>query len=106
VSGFRLIADKREHSRAMFGNLPRPLVNSLVAWSPTSAHLIEQVRLISATWRAADHGTIIKGLFKKTSMNNFFRTIIAGYGAKKLGGGCFGTILVFIIIYYALGQCN
>lgn len=39
-------------------------------------------------------------------MNNFFRTIIAAYGAKKLGGGCFSTILVFIIIYYLLGQCN
>ncbi|MGB4774369.1 MAG: hypothetical protein WBP45_04295 [Daejeonella sp.] len=39
-------------------------------------------------------------------MNNFFRTIIAGYGAKKLGGGCFSTILIFIIIYFALGQCN
>jgi hypothetical protein len=39
-------------------------------------------------------------------MNNFLRTIIAGYGAKKLGGGCFGTIIVFIIIYYALGTCN
>jgi len=39
-------------------------------------------------------------------MNNFFRTIIAGYGAKKLGGGCLSTIIVFIIIYYLLGQCN
>ena len=39
-------------------------------------------------------------------MNNFFRALIAGYGAKKLGGGCLGTILVFIIIYYALGNCN
>ncbi len=39
-------------------------------------------------------------------MNNFLRTIIAGYGAKKLGGGCFGTIIVFIVIYYALGTCN
>jgi len=39
-------------------------------------------------------------------MNNFLRTIIAGYGAKKLGGGCFGTIIVFIIIYYALGTGN
>ena len=39
-------------------------------------------------------------------MNNFFRTIIAGYGAKKLGGGCLSTILVFIIIYWALGTCN
>lgn len=39
-------------------------------------------------------------------MNNFFRTLIAGYGAKKLGGGCFSTILVFVIIYWALGTCN
>ncbi|MEO6453155.1 MAG: hypothetical protein ABIN97_03740 [Ginsengibacter sp.] len=39
-------------------------------------------------------------------MNNFLRTIIAGWGAKKLGGGCLSTILIFIIIYYALGNCN
>ncbi len=39
-------------------------------------------------------------------MNNFLRAIIAGYGAKKLGGGCISTILVFIVIYWALGNCN
>ncbi len=39
-------------------------------------------------------------------MNNFLRTIIAGWGAKKLGGGCLSTIIVFIVIYYALGTCN
>ncbi len=39
-------------------------------------------------------------------MNNFFKTIIAGYGASKLGGGCVGTILVFVIIYWLLGTCN
>lgn len=39
-------------------------------------------------------------------MNNFFRAIIAGYGAKKLGGGCFGTIVVFLLIWVALGQCS
>jgi len=38
-------------------------------------------------------------------MNNFFRTIIAGYSAKKLGGGCLSTIVIFVIIYYALGHC-
>lgn len=36
-------------------------------------------------------------------MNGLFKTLIAGWGAKKLGGGCFGTIVVFIIIYYLLG---
>ena len=39
-------------------------------------------------------------------MNNIFRGLIAGYGAAKLGGGCFGTILVFILIWVALGQCS
>lgn len=31
-------------------------------------------------------------------MNNIFKGLIAGYGAKKLGGGCLGTIGVFVII--------
>ena len=39
-------------------------------------------------------------------MPNWLRTLIAAYGAKKLGGGCFSTIFVFIVIYYALGLCN
>lgn len=29
-------------------------------------------------------------------MPNWLRTLLAGYGASKWGGGCFGTILVFI----------
>ena len=37
-------------------------------------------------------------------MNNVFRGLLAGYGAKKLGGGCIGTIIVFIIIWYLLGR--
>ena len=43
---------------------------------------------------------------KKSNMNNLFRSLIAGYGAKKLGGGCFSTILIFVLIYWALGTCN
>lgn len=39
-------------------------------------------------------------------MNKFWRALIAGYGAKKLGGGCLSTILIFIIIYWALGHCG
>jgi len=39
-------------------------------------------------------------------MNNLFKGLLAGYGAKKLGGGCFSTILIFILLYVALGQCN
>jgi hypothetical protein len=39
-------------------------------------------------------------------MNKFFRAIIAGWGAKKLGGGCLSTIIIFIVIYTQLGKCN
>ena len=39
-------------------------------------------------------------------MNKLFRALIAGYGAKKLGGGCLSTILIFLVIYWALGTCN
>ena len=39
-------------------------------------------------------------------MNNLFRGLIAGYGAKKLGGGCFSTILVFVLLWVLLGQCG
>jgi len=38
-------------------------------------------------------------------MNNIFKGLIAGYGASKLGGGCIGTIIVFVIIWMALGSC-
>jgi hypothetical protein len=38
-------------------------------------------------------------------MNNIFRGLIAGWGASKLGGGCLGTVVVFVIIWYALGYC-
>jgi len=39
-------------------------------------------------------------------MNNLLRGLISGYGAYKLGGGCLGTIVVFVIIWLILGQCN
>ena len=28
----------------------------------------------------------------------------AGYGAKKMGGGCFSTVIIFIILWYILGH--
>ncbi len=39
-------------------------------------------------------------------MNNFFKVLIAGWTAKKLGGGCLSTIVIFIIIYMLLGKCG
>ena len=39
-------------------------------------------------------------------MNNFFRALIAGAAAKKFGGGCLGTIVIFGIVWVLLGQCS
>ena len=39
-------------------------------------------------------------------MNNLFKGLIAGYGANKLGGGCISTVVIFIIIWVVMGQCN
>ncbi|MEO6682554.1 MAG: hypothetical protein ABIN48_06985 [Ginsengibacter sp.] len=39
-------------------------------------------------------------------MNKLIRALVAGYGAKKLGGGCLGTVVVFFIIYWLLGNVN
>jgi hypothetical protein len=36
-------------------------------------------------------------------MRNLLRGLIAGYGAKKLGGGCISTIIIFLILYWLLG---
>lgn len=38
-------------------------------------------------------------------MKNILRAILAGWGAKKLGGGCgcVGIVVVFIILWIVLG---
>ena len=37
-------------------------------------------------------------------MSKLLRGLAAGYGAKKLGGGCFSTILIFLILWWLLGS--
>jgi hypothetical protein len=36
------------------------------------------------------------------SMNRLFAALGAGWGAKKLGGGCFTTVLIFLLLYWLL----
>jgi uncharacterized membrane protein len=39
-------------------------------------------------------------------MKKLLRVLLAGWGAKKIGGGgcgCVGVIVVFLILYYLLG---
>jgi hypothetical protein len=42
-----------------------------------------------------DHGS---------TMSKLLRGVAAGYGAKKLGGGCFSTVLIFILLWWLLGH--
>jgi hypothetical protein len=37
-------------------------------------------------------------------MSKLLRGIAAGYGAKKLGGGCFSTVLIFLLLWWLLGN--
>lgn len=37
-------------------------------------------------------------------MNGLIKTLIAGFTAKKLGGGCLSVIIIFIIVYWLLGK--
>jgi hypothetical protein len=37
-------------------------------------------------------------------MSKLLRGIAAGWGAKKLGGGCLTTVLVFIVLWWLLGN--
>jgi hypothetical protein len=40
----------------------------------------------------------------QTSMSKLLRGLAAGYGAKKMGGGCFSTVLIFILLWWLLGH--
>jgi hypothetical protein len=39
-------------------------------------------------------------------MRGPLRGLLAGVAAWKLGGGCFSTILVFVIVFWLLGYVN
>ena len=38
-------------------------------------------------------------------MSKLLRGLAAGYGASKLGGGCISTVLIFVVLWYLLGNC-
>ena len=37
-------------------------------------------------------------------MSKLLRGLAAGWGAKKLGGGCLSTILIFLLLWWLLGN--
>lgn len=38
-------------------------------------------------------------------MRDWLRTLLAGYAAWRWGGGCLGTIIVFVLVYWLLKGC-
>jgi hypothetical protein len=41
---------------------------------------------------------------QESDMSKLLRGLAAGYGAKKLGGGCFSTVLIFLLLWWLLGH--
>jgi hypothetical protein len=41
---------------------------------------------------------------RSKAMNKLIKTGIAGFAAWKWGGGIFGAIILFVIIYFLLGR--
>lgn len=41
---------------------------------------------------------------KEHSMNSLLKTGIAGFAAWKWGGGIFGAIIIFVIVFWLLGK--
>lgn len=37
-------------------------------------------------------------------VSKLLRGLAAGWGARKLGGGCLSTVLIFILLWWLLGH--
>jgi hypothetical protein len=37
-------------------------------------------------------------------MSKLLRGAVAGWGASKLGGGCFSVVLIFLLLWWLLGN--
>ena len=44
------------------------------------------------------------GQGKDGAVSKLLRGLAAGYGAKKMGCGCFGTIIAFLLLWWLLGN--
>lgn len=67
------------------------MVTNALATYPARVRLMRDLQLAQA-------------LLTRASMSKLLRGIAAGWGAKKLGGGCLSTILVFVVLWYLLGH--
>jgi hypothetical protein len=61
---------------------------------------------VRTTWLRHCHGGVYPDKITKRGgiMSKLLRGLAAGWGAKKLGGGCFSTIIVFLVLWWLLGN--
>jgi hypothetical protein len=50
------------------------------------------------------HASLVAFIKRVEGMSKLLRGLAAGWGAKKLGGGCISTILIFILLWWLLGN--
>jgi hypothetical protein len=46
----------------------------------------------------------VEDLNQGRPMSKLLRGLAAGWGAKKLGGGCISTVLIFLLLWWLLGN--
>lgn len=98
---------ERAHSDCVHALRGRRVGSGIVVWGVTG-------RLPTAEPRTRPAFPFPRGLRtmcvrlppRGTSMSKILRGLAAGWGAKKLGGGCFTTVLVFILLWWLLGNCG
>ncbi len=65
--------------------------------------LLDRSRLFKAGCRT---GRSIRRPSQRCLMSKVLRGLAAGWGASKLGGGCLGTVVVFVLLWFVLGYFN
>ena len=75
-------------------------MNSSGWWAVRHLRIVKSSNVEAARARAGHDGTTFASA---RVMSKLLRGVAAGWGAKKLGGGCLSTIIVFVILWYLLG---
>lgn len=61
-------------------------------------------REVPPGWAARQQFLRLRPAPLASPVSKLLRGLAAGWGAKKLGGGCISTILIFILLWWLLGH--
>jgi hypothetical protein len=90
-----------------------PFVNRVVGWCDEDAEFCHEAvdSPLAGIVRKSDGGSRTRAPVAQCStrslrsdMSKLLRGLAAGYGAKKLGGGCFSTVIIFLLLWWLLGH--